>query len=137
MDGGSIRIRGTAPRNASNDPLIVLDGIPYDETLASINPGDIESIDVLKDASSTAIYGARGANVIWCDQTGQTGQDDGNLRRVRGCRRQQLGSLDVMDADEYRISARGEPRGGHLAQRRRRRKGVFRDRTGQHGQGRQ
>ncbi|KAA2650914.1 TonB-dependent receptor plug domain-containing protein, partial [Alistipes onderdonkii] len=51
MDGGSIRIRGTRSRNASNDPLIVLDGIPYDETLSSINPGDIESIDVLKDAS--------------------------------------------------------------------------------------
>ena len=64
MDGGSIRIRGTRSRNASNDPLIVLDGIPYDETLASINPGDIESIDVLKDASSTAIYGARGANGV-------------------------------------------------------------------------
>ena len=39
MDGGSIRIRGTRSRNASNDPLIVLDGIPYDETLSSINPG--------------------------------------------------------------------------------------------------
>ena len=64
MDGGSIRIRGTRSRNASNDPLIVLDGIPYDETLASINPGDIESIDVLKDASATAIYGARGANGV-------------------------------------------------------------------------
>ncbi|MFR8356922.1 MAG: carboxypeptidase-like regulatory domain-containing protein [Parabacteroides sp.] len=48
MDGSSIRIRGTRSRNASNDPLIVLDGIPYNETLASINPGDIESIDVLK-----------------------------------------------------------------------------------------
>ena len=64
MDGSSIRIRGTRSRNASNDPLIVLDGIPYNETLASINPGDIESIDVLKDASSTAIYGARGANGV-------------------------------------------------------------------------
>ncbi|HBX90357.1 MAG TPA: SusC/RagA family TonB-linked outer membrane protein, partial [Alistipes sp.] len=59
MDGGAIRIRGTRSRNASNDPLIILDGIPYDETLSSINPGDIETIDVLKDASSTAIYGAR------------------------------------------------------------------------------
>lgn len=74
MDGGSIRIRGTRSRNASNDPLIVLDGIPYDETLASINPGDIESIDVLKDASSTAIYGARGRQRRYpdYDQTGQT-----------------------------------------------------------------
>lgn len=64
MDGSSIRIRGTRSRNASNDPLIVLDGIPYNETLSSINPGDIESIDVLKDASSTAIYGAKGANGV-------------------------------------------------------------------------
>lgn len=64
VDGGSIRIRGTRSTNAGNDPLIVLDGIPYDETLTSINPGDIESIDILKDASSTAIYGAKGANGV-------------------------------------------------------------------------
>ena len=60
----TLLIRGQNSLTASNDPLIILDGIPYDETLASINPGDIESIDVLKDASATAIYGARGANGV-------------------------------------------------------------------------
>ena len=55
MDGSNIQIRGVRSKNANNGPLIVLDGIPYNEVLSSINPNDIESIDILKDASSTAI----------------------------------------------------------------------------------
>jgi len=50
--------------NADNNPLIVLDGIPFAGTISDINPNDIRSIDVLKDASSTAIYGSRGANGV-------------------------------------------------------------------------
>ena len=78
--GSTFRIRGAASVNAGNDPLIIIDGFPVsptddskiqtgkydsgssDNILASINPNDIESIEVLKDASSTAIYGARAGN---------------------------------------------------------------------------
>ena len=103
MDGSSIRIRGTRSRNASNDPLIVLDGIPYNETLASINPGDIESIDVLKDASSTAIYGARGANGVILITTKQAkkGKTVVTYDGFAGVGVNNWGSFDVMDADEY------------------------------------
>lgn len=59
-----IRIRGTRSLTASNDPLVVLDGIPFMGSLSDINPGDIKSMDILKDASSTAIYGSRGANGV-------------------------------------------------------------------------
>ncbi len=59
-----IRIRGTRSLSASNDPLVVLDGIPFNGSLSDINPSDIKSMDILKDASSTAIYGSRGANGV-------------------------------------------------------------------------
>lgn len=59
-----IRIRGTRSLTATNDPLIVLDGIPFFGSLGDISPTDIKSIDILKDASSTAIYGSRGANGV-------------------------------------------------------------------------
>ncbi|AGA78121.1 SusC/RagA family TonB-linked outer membrane protein [Echinicola vietnamensis] len=59
-----IRIRGNRSLTASNDPLIVLNGIPFAGSIGDINPEDIESIDVLKDASATAIYGSRGANGV-------------------------------------------------------------------------
>lgn len=63
--GSQIRIRGGSSLNASNDPLIVIDGLPLQGVdLNSINPNDIESFSVLKDASATAIYGARGANGV-------------------------------------------------------------------------
>lgn len=59
-----IRIRGTRSLNASNDPLVVLDGIPFAGSIGDLNPNDIKSIDILKDASATAIYGSRGANGV-------------------------------------------------------------------------
>ncbi|MBR3473149.1 MAG: TonB-dependent receptor [Prevotella sp.] len=59
-----IRIRGQRSLSASNDPLIVLDGIPFMGQLSDINPTDIKSLDILKDASATAIYGSRGANGV-------------------------------------------------------------------------
>lgn len=59
-----IRVRGTRSLNASNDPLVVLDGIPFAGSLSDINPTDIKSVDILKDASATAIYGSRGANGV-------------------------------------------------------------------------
>jgi len=59
-----IRIRGTRSINASNDPLIVLDGIPYTGGISDISPDDIKSMDILKDASAAAVYGSRGANGV-------------------------------------------------------------------------
>lgn len=62
--GMQIRIRGTRSLNASNDPLVVLDGIPFAGSISDLDPNSIKSIDVLKDASATAIYGSRGANGV-------------------------------------------------------------------------
>jgi TonB-dependent starch-binding outer membrane protein SusC len=59
-----VRIRGTRSLNASNDPLVVVDGIPFAGSISDINPNDIKSLDILKDASATAIYGSRGANGV-------------------------------------------------------------------------
>jgi len=59
-----IRIRGTRSLSASNDPLVVLDGIPFAGSISDLSTDDIKSIDILKDASATAIYGSRGANGV-------------------------------------------------------------------------
>lgn len=60
----TIRIRGIGSINSSSSPLYVVDGMPYDGNIASINPADIESISILKDAASTALYGSRAANGV-------------------------------------------------------------------------
>ncbi len=72
----SIRIRGVGSINASSNPLIVLDGVPFDGTMADIAPSDVESMTVLKDAASTALYGARGANgvVLITTKRGSSGE---------------------------------------------------------------
>jgi len=62
--GGSMEVRGPTSLKASNSPLIVLDGVIYNGSIGDINPGDIESVDILKDASSAAIFGARSASGI-------------------------------------------------------------------------
>lgn len=74
--GMQIRIRGTRSLTASNDPLVVLDGIPFAGSISDINPSDIRSVDILKDASATAIYGSRGANgvILVTTNKGQQGQ---------------------------------------------------------------
>jgi TonB-linked SusC/RagA family outer membrane protein len=63
-DRGAVLVRGQNSITASNSPLIVLDGIPYNGSLSEINPNDVERMEILKDASSTAIYGSRGANGV-------------------------------------------------------------------------
>lgn len=63
-DQATIRIRGGSSLLASNDPLVVIDGLPIDGGLAAVNPNDIESFSILKDASATAIYGNRGSNGV-------------------------------------------------------------------------
>ena len=74
-DGIQIRVRGQRSIKASNDPLYVLDGVPMSGSVGDLNPGDIESIEILKDASATAIYGSRGANgvVLVTTKKGTTG----------------------------------------------------------------
>ena len=74
----SVYIRGLGSISASNTPLIVLDGMPYDNSISSINPNDIESLTVLKDAASSALYGSRAANGVLMITTKK-----GNKERLR------------------------------------------------------
>ncbi|MBR5273666.1 MAG: SusC/RagA family TonB-linked outer membrane protein [Bacteroidales bacterium] len=79
--GGSIRIRGIGSMSASNTPLYIVDGMPYDGSIADINPSDVESMSVLKDASASAIYGARGANgVVLITTKRGSGSSDAKIR---------------------------------------------------------
>ena len=74
--GATIRIRGIGSMSASNAPLYIVDGMPYDGAISEINPNDVESMSVLKDAAASAIYGARGANgVILITTKKARGQD--------------------------------------------------------------
>lgn len=76
-----IRIRGTRSLTASNDPLVVLNGIPFSGSISDINPNSIQSIDILKDASATAIYGSRGANgvILVSTKRGERGQEGATI----------------------------------------------------------
>ncbi|MCD8029547.1 MAG: TonB-dependent receptor [Bacteroides sp.] len=106
-EGGTIRIRMGASLSASNDPLIVIDGFPVSgSSISSINPNDIESFTVLKDASATAIYGSRASNGVIIITT-KKGNSDGKLKpRVNYSSNFTLSTvydyMDVLSADEYR-----------------------------------
>jgi TonB-dependent starch-binding outer membrane protein SusC len=101
-----IRIRGNrslgSPTGESNNPLIVLDGIPYLGSLTSINQGDIESVDILKDASATAIYGSRGSNgvIIITTKKGKPGQSRFSYNGFYGVSTP-LGKYDVFKGEEF------------------------------------
>ncbi len=97
-----IRIRGRRSFNASNDPLFVVDGIPLAGGIDDINPNDIASMEVLKDASSTAIYGSRGANgvVIITTKRGTPGKTTVSIDTYGGVN-QELGRIDVMNGPEF------------------------------------
>ena len=79
-NGSSIVIRGIGSMSASSTPLYVVDGMPYDGSISDINPNDVESISVLKDASASAIYGARGANGVVLITTKRANSDGVNVR---------------------------------------------------------
>ncbi|MEG1585473.1 MAG: TonB-dependent receptor [Bacteroidales bacterium] len=102
--GTSIRIRGTRSINATNEPLFVVDGVLMDEgfNLNEMNPSDIASIEVLKDASSTAIYGSRGANgvVLISSKQGKAGRTNFTLRADFGFSELPR-YLNVMNASEF------------------------------------
>lgn len=80
-EDAKVRIRGVGSINAGTDPLYVVDGVPYDGDLSSINSADIESMTVLKDAASTALYGARAANgvIVITTKRGKAGKPKVNL----------------------------------------------------------
>ena len=78
--GGTIRIRGIGSMSASNSPLYIVDGMPYDGSISDINPADVESMSVLKDAAASAIYGARGANGVVLITTKRAGTSDAKIR---------------------------------------------------------
>ncbi len=112
--GGSstIRIRGGSSLHASNDPLIVIDGLAMDRqgvkgspnALSMVNPNDIESFTVLKDASATAIYGSRGSNgvIIITTKKGRQGQAPKVSYNGNVSYSVKQNKLDVLDANEYR-----------------------------------
>ena len=109
--GSTIRVRGGASLNASNDPLIVLDGVPLEQGgisgnssnfLSMINPSDIESMTVLKDASSTAIYGSRASNgvIIITTKKGQQGAVKVNFNTTNSMQtRAQM--VDMLSRNEF------------------------------------
>ena len=99
----AIRVRGFGSINASSAPLYVVDGTPYDGDLASINPADIESMTVLKDASAGALYGARGANgvVMITTKQGKSGKPNVNWRSTIGWSNRAIKKYDNVSQKEF------------------------------------
>ena len=98
----SVRIRGMGSINAGNDPLYVIDGVPVTGGIGEISPSDIESMEVLKDASATAIYGARGANgvILITTKQGKSGKTQIDYNGYVGAQTI-LNQLDFWDGPEY------------------------------------
>lgn len=94
-----IRVRGTGSMAAGNTPLYVVDGVPYDGDLSSINTADIESTTVLKDAASNALYGARGANgvVLITTKKGSVGKATINVDAKWGSNSRAIPNYDVLE----------------------------------------
>ncbi|WP_370390657.1 SusC/RagA family TonB-linked outer membrane protein [uncultured Winogradskyella sp.] len=117
---GTIRIRGGSSINASNDPLIVIDGLPITNDgvggsrgiLSTINPNDIESFSILKDASATAIYGSRAANgviIIVTKKGRDTFSADLDTQFTFG---EIDNTIDVLSADQFRELVTSQPING-------------------------
>ncbi len=101
--GPAIRVRGFGSINASNDPLFVVDGVPYDLTIANLNADDIESISVLKDASTTSLYGSRAANgvIMITTKKGKKGRNQVSAKVLQGVTSQGIPEYDRVDAFQY------------------------------------
>jgi len=124
--GSTIRIRGGSSLNASNDPLIVIDGVPVsnngiagiDNSLATINPNDIESFTVLKDASATAIYGSRASNGVIIITT-KKGVDNSklsvNFSQISSLYRN-ANEVNVLNPTQFRAAATSSTAGLTTAQ---------------------
>lgn len=122
--GSTIRIRGGASLNASNDPLIVIDGVPLSgnsisgapSSLSLINPNDIESMAVLKDASATAIYGSRASNgvILITTKKGSSGKPTINFNTQLAISK--IGRMvDALSADEFRAYVEANGTEAHKA----------------------
>lgn len=102
-EAATITIRGTGSINASSSPLIVLDGVPYDGSFSSINADDVESMTVLKDASSGALYGARGANgvIVITTKKGQEGKASVSYKGTFGLTSRSIKRYDLLNAGQF------------------------------------
>ena len=99
----SIRVRGFGSYGASNSPLYVVDGVPYSGSISAINPVDIESITILKDASSTALYGNRAANgvVLITTKRGKPGKGQFTVNASYGMLTRAQPEYEMIDAFDY------------------------------------
>ena len=101
--GLNIRIRGFGSINASLEPLLVVDGVPYVGGTSNINPEDVESITVLKDAASTALYGSRAANgvVMITTKKGMKGRHNIQVKIMQGVATRGLAEYERLNANQY------------------------------------
>lgn len=101
----AVRIRGFGSISSSNDPLYVVDGVPYSSSIANLNNDDIESITVLKDAASTALYGARAANgvVMITTKKGAVGKNTINVKYTKGFNTRALPEYDRVGPADYYV----------------------------------
>ena len=99
----SFQIRGTGTFSASTDPLIVVDGVAYDQNVNNLNPADIESMSVLKDAASTALYGSRAANgvIMITTKRGSSGDAKVNLRVMQGWVDRGIPQYEKIGTEQY------------------------------------
>ncbi len=102
-DSSPLRVRGIGSVNASNSPLYVVDGIIFSGSLSSINPADIESITVLKDAASTALYGSKAANgvVLLTTKSGKAGDSRFTLNVSQGVSSRSISEYERVSAEQY------------------------------------
>lgn len=102
-EGPAIRVRGFGSITNDNNPLYVLDGAPYEGVINNINPDDIESISVLKDAASTALYGARAANgiVLITTKRGKRNKNNINFKATQAVSERGLPNYETVNAYEY------------------------------------
>ncbi len=102
-EGASIMVRGVGSVNASSSPLYVVDGVPYDGAISSINPADIETMTVLKDASAGALYGARGANgvIVITTKKGSSDRVNINYKGNFGIASRALPRYDLVGMSDY------------------------------------
>ena len=102
-EGASIQIRGTGSINASSSPLYIVDGVPFGGTLSSLNPNDIESMTVLKDASAAALYGARAANgvIMITTKRGSEGRSVVNFKATVGIQSRSVNDYDMVNQKEF------------------------------------
>ena len=101
--GSSVVVRGYGSINSSQSPLYVVDGVPYDGNISAINPNDIETMTVLKDASAGALYGSRGANgvIMITTKKGNSGKVKVNLKANWGVSSRAIPRYETMDEAGY------------------------------------